>query len=178
MMTTERITPGLQNPAQPDLPPSGRFVSAVDIEAWIDRQRPLIAVADAAVTACGLGEPRLQVGPRFLRRDGDAPAHLRRGAVWFVPWEGGMRNIGFRVDLYGVGYRVRCWGPLRTVSVDSRVVSSVALANDLWASLVSADVAQTSELPHVKDGHGGIYQVCRLGCDLQVVRPGRVVCSC
>lgn len=161
-----------------DLPPSGRFASAADIEAWIDRQSALLHVVDAAVAACGLGEPRVQVGPKYYPREGQTGAHLRRGAVWFVPHDGGMRNVGFRVDLFGPGYRVRCWGPLRAVAVDSRTVSAVALANDLWASLVSADVSTTAELPHLKDGHGGIFQVCRLGCDLQVVRPGRVVCSC
>jgi hypothetical protein len=165
-------------PPAPDLPPDGRFGSATEIEAWIDRQTPLLHVVDAAVPACGLGEPRLQVGPKFYRRDGSTPAHLRRGAVWFVPFEGGMRNVGFRVDLFGIGYRLRCWGPRRTMSVDSRLVSTVCLANDLWTALVSADVSTTSELPYLKDGHGGIFQVCRLGCDLQVVRPGRVVCSC
>ncbi len=158
-----------------DRAPSGKFATGPAIEGWIDRQRPFIAVVDHAIEAVGLGVPKGFIGPRFIHESGPTPAHLRRGAAWFMPGP-----IGFTVDLFGrgAGYRIRAWGPHRNTRVDSRVVSPISLANDLWCVLNLVEIAMTSDLPFVKDGHGNAWQVHRLGCDMKVTAPGKIWCSC
>lgn len=156
-----------------DLPPQGRYAPATEIEAWIDRQAAFLAVADAAIPAVRLGEPKVKVGPRFYHREGSVPAHLRIGAVWFTP-----DTVGFRVDLFGAGTRIKAFTRNRTVMIDCNLLSPAALAGDLWSALQIAEVTLTDELPLIRDGHGHSWRIHRLGCTLHVTAPGRASCSC
>jgi len=161
--------------------PSSRRATADQIKDWIATQRPLVEVVDAIIPALGLGEPRIVVGPKFYPREsGLLPAHLRRGAVWFVGRP--VTNTGFRVEFYGPRLRISAWGQNRTCTIDSTDVEPGSFAKDLWVALQVARLAPTSAPlpmpPVVDDGHGNVWFPCRPGCDLQVVRPGKAQCSC
>ncbi len=157
-----------------DMPPSGPYASAADIEAWVDRQAPLIAVVNGAVVAADLGEPEHRFGPSFVRAAGNLPAHLRLGATWSKP----LRS-GIRVNLYGRYLRLMVWSnDWRRVSIDSADTDTHTFANDLWQAMVLAAIPGSAELPHLKDAEGNLRQWCRLGCDLKLGLHGRLYCSC
>lgn len=35
-----------------------------------------------------------------------------------------------------------------------------------------------AECGQIDDGFGGVWQLCKPGCQLQIVRPGKVQCDC
>ncbi len=163
-----------------DMPPAGRFASAADIEAWVDRQAPLVAVVNGAIVAAGLGEPWHRFGPAFVRAGTNAigtrrrpdAAHLRLGATWDKP------RAGIRVNVYGAFNRLLVWNhEWRRIFLDSAETDPLTLAADLWEAMLSVQIPAESTLPYLKDPEGNIRAWCRLGCDLQITN-GRLWCSC
>ncbi len=156
-----------------DMPPGGAYASAADIEAWMDRQAPFVAVVNAAMVAAGLGDPDQRFGPTFVRA-GKHAAHMRLGAAWTRP----MR-AGIRAHLFGRHIRLLVWNSeWRRIAIDSMDVDWRHFADDLWQAMLLASIPAETELPYLKDLDGNLRSWCRLGCDLHVGVQGRLHCSC
>lgn len=119
------------------------------IDRWIVSLNPLFAVITERAKSLKLGDPKLEVGPAFLKRTSIAEADkIRRGLVWWIPGKG---NCGFHVDFQKGGTCVEAWtGKDRRVSLwINGKVTEKGLKNDLKVALVAAgltDLARTEAL--------------------------------
>ncbi len=128
-----------------DLAPASPTADPAAVLRWVADQTPLVQVVDAAVAALAVEHPYLNLGPAYYGRDNGKPAHLLRGATWFLD----KTNVGFRVEFFGPRLRIHAWGVRLKITIDLFEVTPQQLAHDLWTALTAAGFADEPEPEHL-----------------------------
>lgn len=121
------------------------------VDRWIASLNPMLDVVQARIQQLGLGAPRINVGPRFVKSDEEAADRIRTGATWHI----NGKHTGFTVDFLINGIRIRAWnGRERSI--------------EMWATGKITEGSLTRDLKLALDGAGltHIHQSHELGVTL------------